>query len=72
MNWVFSLYTGFRDKWKLHLQKMEQIHILLQAYKYRPSSRRDLRTPRRKWKQPEQAIIYNPWKDDDDSVIFEK
>jgi hypothetical protein len=61
--------TDYTDKWKLYLQKMEQSHILLEAYKYRPS-KRDVRRPRRKWKEPEQAINSNPWRDDDDSVIL--
>jgi hypothetical protein len=57
--------TDYRDKWEIHLQRMEQIDISHQAYKYRPSGRRDVRRSRRKWKEPEQTITFNPWSDDD-------
>jgi hypothetical protein len=40
--------TEYRDKWKMHLQRMEQTRIPLQAYKYRPSGRRDIGRPRRR------------------------
>jgi hypothetical protein len=42
---VFLLYEIIRehwDKWKMHLQRMERTRIPLQAYKYRPSDRRDV------------------------------
>jgi hypothetical protein len=31
--------TEYTDKWKIHLQRMEQTRIPLKAYKYRPSGR---------------------------------
>jgi hypothetical protein len=43
--------TKYRDTWKMHFQMMEQARIPLQAYKYRPSGRRYIERPRRRWKE---------------------
>jgi hypothetical protein len=48
---LYEKITEYTNKWKIHLQRMEQIRIPLQAYKYRPSGRRDIGRPRRKWKE---------------------
>jgi hypothetical protein len=54
MSWVSSLcmkkITEYRDKWKIHLQIMEQTCIPLQVYKYNPFGRQG--RPRRRWKEP--------------------
>jgi hypothetical protein len=42
--------TEYRNKWKAHLQRMEQTRIPLQAYKYQPSGKRDIGRPRRRWR----------------------
>jgi hypothetical protein len=50
---IFSLYesiTECRDKWKIHLQRMEQIFIQHQASTNRPSGGKDIERPRRGWK----------------------
>jgi hypothetical protein len=47
---LYDKITEYRDKWKIHLQRIEQTRIPLQAYKYRPSGRQDIGRPRRRWK----------------------
>jgi hypothetical protein len=55
--------TEYRNKWKAHLQRMEHTRILLRAYKYQPSGKRDIARPRRRWREtqqyqrPEQEIL---------------
>jgi hypothetical protein len=44
---LYEKITEYRDKWKIHLQRIEQTRIPLQAYKYRPSGIRDIGRPRR-------------------------
>jgi hypothetical protein len=55
MSWVSSLLyeqiAEYRAKWKINLQRMEQIRIPLQANKHRPTCRRDIKRPRRRWKE---------------------
>jgi hypothetical protein len=46
--------TEYRNKWKAHLQRMEHTRIPLQAYKYKPSGKRDLGTPRRRQRETHQ------------------
>jgi hypothetical protein len=38
--------TEYRDKWKIHMQRMKVSRIPLQAYKYRLSGRLDIGRPR--------------------------
>jgi hypothetical protein len=40
----------YRNKWKVHLQRMEPTRMPLQAYKYQPSGKRDIVRPRRRWR----------------------
>jgi hypothetical protein len=44
----------YRNKWKVHLQRMEHTRIPLQAYKYQPSGKRDIDRPRRRWRETQQ------------------
>jgi hypothetical protein len=44
----------YRNKWKEHLQRMEHTRILLLAYKYQPSGKRDIARPRRRWRETQQ------------------
>jgi hypothetical protein len=46
--------TEYRNKWKAHLQRMEHTRIPLQVYKYQPSGKRDIDTPRRRWRETQQ------------------
>jgi hypothetical protein len=46
--------TEFRNKWKAHLQRMEDTRIPLQGYKYQPSGKRDIGRPRRRWTETQQ------------------
>jgi hypothetical protein len=40
----------YRNKCKAHLQRIEHTRIPLQAYKYKPSGKRDTDRPRRRWR----------------------
>jgi hypothetical protein len=44
----------YGNKWKAHLQRMEHTRIPHQAYKYKPSGKRDIVRPRRRWKETQQ------------------
>jgi hypothetical protein len=44
----------YRNKWKVHLQRMDHTRISLQAYKYQPSGKRDIDRPRRGWRETQQ------------------
>jgi hypothetical protein len=48
---LYEKIKEYRNNWKTHLQRMEQTRIPLQVYKYRPSGRRDIGRPRRRWKK---------------------
>jgi hypothetical protein len=48
---LYEKLTEYKNNWKIHLQRMKQSRIPLQAYKYCPSGRRDLGRPRRRWKE---------------------
>jgi hypothetical protein len=56
--WVISPLSEkmieYRNKWKAHLQRMEHTCIPLQAYKYKPSGKRDIDRPRRRWRETQQ------------------
>jgi hypothetical protein len=44
----------YRNKWKAHLQRMENTRIPLQAYKYQPSGKRDIGRRRRRLRETQQ------------------
>jgi hypothetical protein len=53
MNWVSPPHEkiNYRHKLKMHLQRMAQTCIPLQAYIHHPSGRKDAEESRERWKE---------------------